>query len=348
MGKRLANALKLIPLARATVPVAYVQVGLEVAEERGIGREWLLRDLSIDTAQLDRPDGRLPLSQCVRLISRVVRQTRDAGLGYEFGLRSNLAAHGSVGYGLMSHPTVGEALAFGLKYGSLRNPVLKLSLTVQGQYAAIEARETFPLGPMRQYAFDAVMISLVRIGRQISGSFKPELELLFDCDEPPHYARYRSRLPLVRFRAGVNQLRFPAEYLQRPLHTANVSSAKLVASQCERDLAVIDDGADLAARVRAMLADTGGRYPNLDAVAERLHLSGRSLKRKLRERGLSYLDLLEDARKRDSLQLLEDPALGVGEVAQRVGYSDPASFTRAFRKWTGRTPTDWRTRRSSC
>ena len=346
MGQAVTKAKQLVAMARASVPVAYVALGLEIASDLGVEREALLKGLGIAPAEFERPDGRIALAQCVRLISRVMRQTRDhAALGYEFGLRSNLAAHGNVGYGLMSHATVGESLAFGLKYGRLRNPILKLSLSVENDEAVIDARPTLPLGPMRQYALDAVLISMVRIGRQISGSFKPQLELRFDCAEPPHYARYRHRLPPVRFKAGVNQLRFPAVYLQRTLHTGNPLSAKQVATQCEHDLALLGDIGRIADQVRAALLDAKGAkgiYPNLEAVASRLHMSGRSLKRRLQEHGVGFLELLDEARKRDSLQLLGDPALAVSDVAQRVGYSDPASFTRAFRKWTGMTPTAWR------
>ena len=309
------------------------------------GREALLKGTGISGDLIDRPDARVPLAQCIRLISRVMRQSRDhAALGYEFGLRSNLAAPGNIGYGLMSQATVGDALAFGLKYGRLRNPVLQLSLSVDGEQAVIDARQRLPLGPMRQYAIDAVLISMVRIARQISGAFRPELELRFDCAEPAHYARYRHRLPPVKFSAGVNQLRFPASYLQRPLRTGNPSSAQQVERQCERDLALLGETGEIADRVRAALLATPGAYPNLDAVAAQLHMSGRSLKRRLQEQGLGFLELLEEARKRDSLQLLGDPLLAVSEIAQRVGYTDPASFTRAFRKWTGMTPTAWRLR----
>lgn len=336
-------------MARASVPVAYVALGLEIASDVGVDRDTLLKGLGIAPADFERPDGRVSLAQCVRLISRVMRQAPDhAALGYEFGLRSNLAAHGNIGFGLMSHATVGESLAFGLKYGRLRNPILKLSLSVEQDQAVIEARPTLPLGPMRQYALDAVLISMVRIGRQISGSFKPQLELRFDCAKPSHYARYRHRLPPVQFKAGVNQLRFPAAYLQRPLHTGNPSSAKQVTTQCERDLALLGDTGQIADQVRAALVIGQGAkitYPNLEAVASRLHVSGRSLKRKLHEQGLGFLELLEEARKRDSLQLLADASLPVSAVAERVGYTDPASFTRAFRKWMGVTPTAWRERK---
>lgn len=342
MGNPLSKAVKLVSLARASVPVAYVQLGLDVATDRGIARDQLLKGVVLAPGVLDRPDGRVPLAQCVRLVSRVARRTGDRSLGYEFGLRNNLAAHGDVGYGLMSHATVGEAIAFGLKYGRLRNPILRLNLFAEDGQGVIEAREAFPLGPLGQYAFDAVLVTLARLARQLGGRFQPQLELRFACREPAHFERYRHRLPPVRFSAGANQLRFPADYLQRPLHTANASSARLVASQCARDLTLLGEDADVAERVRAVLGAAQGTYPGLEFVAARLHMSGRSLKRKLQQEGRSFLELLDEARRSDSVRLLSDPQFGINQIAERVGYTDPASFTRAFRKWTGQTPTAYR------
>jgi AraC-like DNA-binding protein len=195
---------------------------------------------------------------------------------------------------------------------------------------------------MRQYAIDAVLVSIARLARQISGAFRPELELRFDCAQPAHFERYRHRLPPVVFNAGANQLRFPADYLQRPMPTGNASAAQVLADACERELALIGEVSDVAERVRAQLVASNGGYPDLDAVAKKLHVSGRTLKRKLQQQGVSFLQLLDDARRRDSQKLLSDPALTVAAIAEAMGYTDPASFTRAFRKWAGVTPSAWR------
>lgn len=322
--------------------MAYVILGLELAAERGLSRETLLRDLLINPAVLGNPEGRVSLFQCAQLVARVVQETGDQSLGYEFALRSNLASHGNLGYGVISHPTLGDALRFALKYGRLRNPVLNMDLHVDGARASIRLEELFPLGAFRQYAIDAVLISMVRLGKQVAGAFRPELELHFDCPEPDHFSRYRQRLPKVVFSAPVNQLCFPAEYLAMRLPTGNSSSAQVLTEQCEREMALVTQESNLAERVRALLADPQSAYPGLESAASLLHVSGRTLKRKLQHSGVTYMQLLDEARIRDSTRFLADHSLSINEVALRLGYTDPASFTRAFRRWTGKTPRDWR------
>ena len=104
---------------------------------------------------------------------------------------------------------------------------------------------------------------------------------------------------------------------------------------------------DLLERVRAQLAPGPDGYADLERVAARLFMSGRTLKRKLQERGTTFRALLDDARFRQALHLLENPDLDIQQVAAALGYRDPACFTRAFRRWSGRTPSQARAERKA-
>ena len=99
---------------------------------------------------------------------------------------------------------------------------------------------------------------------------------------------------------------------------------------------------DLLVRVRAQLAPGPDGYAKIERVAERLLMSGRTLKRKLHERGTTFRALLDDARFRQAQHLLRNPELDIQHVAVALGYRDPACFTRAFRRWSGRTPSQAR------
>jgi AraC-like DNA-binding protein len=104
---------------------------------------------------------------------------------------------------------------------------------------------------------------------------------------------------------------------------------------------------DLLARVRAQLAPGPDGYADLERVAERLFMSGRTLKRKLHDRGTTFRALLDDERFRQARHLLDDPELDIQHVATALGYRDPACFTRAFRRWSGRTPSQARAERKA-
>ncbi len=103
----------------------------------------------------------------------------------------------------------------------------------------------------------------------------------------------------------------------------------------------------LLERVRAQLAPGPEGFLDLERVAERLLMSGRTLKRKLQERGTTFRAVLDDARFRRAQHLLADPELHIQQVAVALGYRDPACFTRAFRRWSGRTPSQARAERKA-
>ncbi|MGN4070994.1 helix-turn-helix transcriptional regulator [Burkholderia gladioli] len=111
-------------------------------------------------------------------------------------------------------------------------------------------------------------------------------------------------------------------------------------AQCEREIALmITDRADLAARVR----ECHDRYPTAESVAERLHMSVRTFKRRLAEQNTGFRRLLDEAQRFDAVELLRRPDLSLERIAMELGYANPANFTRAFTRWTGVTPSAFRT-----
>ena len=328
--------------SKPSVPVAYGLLTIRLAGERGNARETLLAGLEIPPELLEKPDGRLSMEQYSRLIDRSLRLTNDPALGYEFGLRSNLTAHGLMGLGLMSQANVRDVIEFAIQFVRLRTPIYDVRFLVEGGYGVIDVREAVPFGRLRHYAFDMLLVTWARMAQVLAGDRKIELEIWFDRLEPDYYDRYRDRLPRVRFAMGANQLRFPAAYLDLPLETANPVTAKIVTESCNRELETLSDTGDFLARIRNVLVAEDGNYPDLKAVAAKLFVSERTLKRRLRECGFSFRRLLEEARCRDSIRLLRETSLSVQTISRQVGYADPANFTRAFRKWTGTTPAAFR------
>lgn len=335
-------------LVKPAVPMAYGILILELAAERGVSREALLTHSNIPPGLWEKTDARLTLLQAGGLLYRAMQLSKDLALGYEIGLRSNLTSHGFIGYGLMSHPTLRAAIEFGSKFIQLRLPNLKLQIVQEGSQCGIAVTETIPLGLLRQCMFDLFLVGLWRMAPTLTGGRLPAnaaIELWFDYPEPAYYAGYRDRLPPARFSMPGNQLRLPVESLDRPLDTANPVTARLVADQCEKELSVLGFTEDFLAQVRANLSNARSGYPDQEALSARLHMSSRTLKRKLQQHGASFQSLLDETRRQDALRLLEDRTLSVEDIATRIGYTDPANFTRAFRKWTGQSPSEYRSRK---
>jgi AraC-like DNA-binding protein len=175
------------------------------------------------------------------------------------------------------------------------------------------------------------------------GGSQPGLEICFEYERPDYVERFGGRLPSLHFNRPQTQYRAPATLLQRPLPTASPEALSTALALCEREAALLDeDQEQIVSTARAAMTLGKQGYPDPAALAERLHMSTRTLRRRLQAEASNYSLLLEDARRRDALQLLENPGLEIQQIAGLLGYADPANFTRAFRSWTGNTPTRYR------
>lgn len=328
---------------RPAVPIAYPRLLLEVVVERGIPRETLLDGTGILPAVFENPENRLTPAQFLHLVMNAFYLTKDPTLGYALGMRTPVTSHGFLGYGVMSCQTLREAIELAAKYVRLRTVLMTFRLYEENGQAVVEAFSNHPVGPLRQFVFESLLLSLARAGSFISGNPLDAGEIHFDFPEPTYFAAMKDRLPPVRFGQSGNKLVFPAAMLDMPLVMADPVAARLAVEQCEREMALMEEGAEnLALRLRSLFAAGSGVYPNLETAAEKLFMSSRTLKRRLQQQGTTFQTVLDEARKRDAMRLLENSALSVEQVALRLGYSDPANFTRAFRKWSGFTPRQYR------
>ena len=336
--------MKVAEFARPAVPVGYGQLILEVAAGHGVAAGDLLARAGVEPALLDDPNGRLTALQAGSLLLRAAELSGEPAIGYEIGLHSSLTSHGIMGYGLISAATVRQAIDLGERFLPLRLPMVSMSLSVDGATGVIEVVETAPVGELRQCLLDLFLVGLSRMAPILTDrrGHPEDIELWFDGPEPAYHARFRHLLPTMRFGMGANQFRFPASDLDLGPETANHLTAAMVEEQCRLELEQLGLEGDLVPRVRAALRDDRDGLPDLETVAERLHMSSRTLKRRLKEHGTGFREQVEAARRAEAIRLLTATGLSVARIAVRLGYADASSFSRAFHKWTSTSPGAYR------
>ena len=337
--------MKLAEFATPAIPVGYAQLILDVAATHDVASDELLAAAEVPPELLDDPNGRLTGWQAGALLVLAMEKSGEPAFGYEIGLHSSLTTHGIMGYGLISSATVRQAIDLSERYMPMRLPMVSMALSVEGETGVLDIAVTAPVGEVRQCLLDLYLVGVARMAPFVNDQLRLEdMELWFDGPEPEYYARFRHRLPSARFDMGANQVRFPASDLDQPLATANRITATMVEEQCRRELEELGLDNDLVAQVRAALRDARDEFPDLETVAERLHLSGRTFKRKLREHGTSFRELVEATRRAEAMRLLNTTRRSVAEIAAQLGYADASSFSRAFHKWTATSPGAFRAR----
>lgn len=342
----MTNATRPFDRHAPAVPVEFARLVLTMAAERGIAREAMLSGLGIPAELIDKDGEDLSIDQHEGLLRRAIELTgNDGGMAYELALRVGLTTHALVGYALLSQMTIGDAIRFGVEFSQIVVPVYRGTLQVEEGSAVIDITMDMPVEDyLYRYAYDLALVCVWGGLRSLMGGAWADVELWFNYPEPAYYAAYRDRLPACRFDMGANQICFPAEQLARRINTGDPVMAKLAIERAgrERDARQGQRGRDIVTLVADKLVRTPDGYPDLETVASQLFMSARTLKRKLQQCGSGYQLLLDAARERDAVRLLQHSGQSIEEIATWIGFSDPANFTHAFRRWTGVTPSEWR------
>ncbi|WP_448165048.1 AraC family transcriptional regulator [Burkholderia cepacia] len=331
-------------LRRPTIPVAYTRLLLQALAARGVDLAAVRAGTGLRDAVLAEPDARVAPSQWGRLVLNAIEIGGDPGIGLAFGLLLKPTVHGFLGYATLTARDIREALSVTQRYFRMRNRQYRLTYEEDERGATLELHGV-QASPVLQHhvMFEFVLTGLAQNISQWAGRASPPIALQFTWPEPPYFARYRDQLPPVEFGCAANALWIAHDVLDWPLPLADEVAHRQALVQVEREYAQVrQEEGDLVERVRAELARGAGDYPGPETLADALLVSTRTLRRRLEEAGSSYRQLLDEARFRDAKQLLAASDLDLKTIAERLQFTDPANFTRAFRRWAGQTPSAYR------
>lgn len=329
-------------MAAAELPGIYVLDVLHLARRWKVRPDALLAGTGLTEEGLRDPNARVAVATCAKVVERAHALTGEPALALYQGMQMKVSSHGFLGFAAMTASTIREALAFAERFAATRTSALGISIVREKDTAAIVVEERADLGGLREFAILAIMIGVWQLGQTFTGrTLRGVAECAFP--EPAYLKRVPFATDMLRFDRPAHRLVFAAELLDVPLVSADPVAVQLAQAQCERELSMLVD-AGLPGRVKRALVGEGGRFLSVEEVAKQLHVSTRTLKRKLAALGTSYTAILDETRRQRALLLLEDRGLPLAEIAGRLGYTELPNFTRAFRKWTGTTPAAYRRR----
>jgi AraC-like DNA-binding protein len=301
-----------------------------------------MTDSGFDPAWLIDAEARMPLVVEERLWDRAAELTDDALFGLHAAAEIRPGAFDVLDYAVRTAPDLRTALKRLARYNRLVHDLASFAVIPAGDTVRIEHRfERHGARPCRQAA-EFTLASLVVVAKQIGGQPLPVLAVEFAhaaLSPADDYRRVFGVTP--RFDAPVSSLVLAGEVLDRPVPTADPGLSRIVTAHAEQLLAALAPTGDtLTAQVRRQLTEGMANGPmTLAQVARRLHLSGRSLQRRLQAEGTRFDQLVDAVRREMALRYIADERLALGEVAYLLGFAEPSAFHRAFKRWTGMTPT---------
>ncbi|WP_223422395.1 AraC family transcriptional regulator [Alcanivorax limicola] len=344
-----------LPANQPGVPAIYLLLLCDVVKSLGFDDHQVIEGLGVDRSSLLDGQRRVSLQICHTAACRAVAMAGDRGLGLAYAQALNVTLHGSLGMMALSSPSITAAMNAATEYVTLRAPFLSVTQVFDGDTAVIQVAARWSLGELDRFVMEAMLAGLAHMAGQLLGAplDGAEIRLTGAC---PDYVRagellgesgYQVPVPIT-YGHDSCQLRAPASLLEVAPRLANPTVAALAREQCEQEFrqlfAAQTQPPGMVERITDMLRDwpQNQALPSQDEVAGLLHTSTSTLKRRLREEGSNYRDLMEVLQSERARELLEDGRLGISEVAWRLGYNDVSNFSRAFRRWTGKTPRQWR------
>jgi AraC-like DNA-binding protein len=306
----------------------------------GWSDERIGRTLGLRRDQL-RLERRIPLDKYFALIDLVAEVVGDPCFGLHFGAAHAFETAGVFNYIVQNSPNVGAAIANSVRYLRLIVDAAELSLEVGGSQACLVYRMTDPrILPSRHFTELVIAYGLKGMRVIVRDDAWTPLEIRFRHAPPGDRSPYERLFgPTILFKQNDDALVFDRRLLSQPIHTADLQLLRILETHAQEILAELPPADDLVNRLEQFVV---GALPDasagLSAAARALGMSTRTLQRRLRERGIVYADLIDEMRRRLSGRYLADGDLSLGEIAYLLGYSESSAFNRAYRRWTGRTP----------
>jgi AraC-like DNA-binding protein len=323
-----------------------VRVLIDLAGEHGVAAAVCLDGTGLKSASLNHADARVAAGQELAVIRNLLRALPDVpGLGLRAGSRYHLTTHGIWGLAIASSPDLRSAIRFGLRYLDLTFAFTRIALNELPH----EAQMTLDAGALpqdlRRFLIEREGASIMSLQREMFTAAIPLTRAEVTFPEPPYADLYESVFGVrLRFGAGANLAAFDVALLDLPLPQANELTAKACERQCSALLEQRRPRPGIAGQVRDHLVPLAGVRPAIEDVATDLRVSPRTLRRRLASEGTSFRALAEEVTMGLAEEFLSSGSLTVEEVAVRLGYSEAASFTRAFARSRGVPPGEYRRR----
>lgn len=305
---------------------------------RGIAIEPLLEVAGLRPVQVEVPNEKIARDSAIKLLEAAVVAAADPAFGLNAAEFYQPGAN-VFDYAGVTSPTIEAALTRVCRYARLVDEALVLKLELQDPLAMIVFRATEGEPSPRVLTEYLLGVGIIAARQWVGFSFP--MEVRFRHHAPPDLGPYdRVIRGIVRFDAEHDALVFPKLALTVPVRSADPDLLPVLDAQAAKMLAAtLSESMSLPERVRALLrSELPNGSPTSERMAERLHMSERTLRRRLSEHGTSMKEILDELRRELALTMLTEPRVTIEDVALRLGFSDATAFHRAFRRWTGRTP----------
>jgi len=334
-------------MQNATVATTSSRALLAACKNLGLDTLSLVEEAGILPEEVDNPDGRLPGAAVATLFRQALVRSGDPDLPLRAAAAVPFGAYKIIDFLAASAPSVGEGLLRVARYFPLINSTAELRVHDESDVLRLQFwTPVDPAGVPRPYVEYALAVTFLHC-RHAAGFDWPLLEARFAFPKPAAKGMHEGIFGCeVKFGAPRSELVIARSVWESPSRGAASSELlRVLEDHADRLISTLRNEEPVQANVARLLTKAlQGGDPSLENIARQLHLSPRTLQRKLRSEGCSFADVLDRTRRFTADVYLKERDLALTEIAYLLGFSEQSAFTRAFQRWYGVPPSRYRMR----
>ena len=293
-------------------------------------------------------DGTIPRDELAQIYRNALAIAGRKDLGLSIGAQLHMSAHGALGIATSSAPNLRTGLGLLTRYGQTRSDFFDMTVSAVSGGMKVIYTETFDLGDLREFITESVLSGLFSAITFFAGVGQFNGWVCFAYPEPGYGHRYGGHFgDDLSFGQAATEVFIPEALLGLPSPTADALMHEEAVALCERQLQELNTGETSSAAlssedaVSKLLLENPGQIWTLNEVAEKLHMSPRTLIRRLESEGTRFQAIRDEQAKKQVANYLGDPGLSVESIGHLMGFSDVSSFRRSFKRWFGETPSQY-------
>lgn len=321
----------------------YISQIRDYLEGEGVDTKEWLNSANLSVQDVIEDSAMLQYAIYERLILRAMSLDKHADLGLRLGERLPVNTHGMLGFALLNCVSLNDVLDLFSRYLATRTPLLKLTMTQESNAVRLDLIELYDIEPIRRCFLEAVVMSVSNILYFVFKQKGVLQRVHFPFSSPQYLESYKLLLKCpVEFNSSHTVLWLDNIRSQQPLKTADRHSLHQATKMCDLELEKINQLQSIGAQVRLLLVNSRSEFLSLEQIAQRLNMTTRTLHRKLAKEQQNYKAILQDVRFTLAKQYLMNQTNSIKQVAYLLGYEDVANFRRAFKRWQGESPQQYR------
>jgi AraC-like DNA-binding protein len=326
-----------------TIAICFVTAALQSIRARDLNADELLANVGLSSTLLQMPQARVSAQHYGALWRAIALALDDEFFGQD-SRRMKAGSFAMLCHSVLGCKNLGQALDRSLRFYALILDDISGALVREAGEARIVLRERTAGANQRVFAHELLLMLLYGVSCWLVGRRIPILRTEFSYAEPAHSAEYRLMYCAdLSFDRPNTLIAFDASHLDLPLVQNERSLKEFLRTAPESILVKYKNSSSLTARVRRRLRQfPAGELPDFEALTDELNMTPATMRRRLHEEGASYQSIKDELRRDLAIGYLSHSSRSVMDIALELGFSERSAFHRAFRKWTGASPGEFR------